>query len=110
MKRVPPHLAGMSLFTAATAWTLQQTAGYVVASWRCFYDQLPIWLLTGMALLLIGAGVWASAQVFGHGFDQSDMSRPRHFLGVVALMAAPLFLFAILLQAAAALYLPGCVG
>jgi hypothetical protein len=36
--------------------------------------------------------------------------RPRRFLGLVAVMAALLFLFAIILQAAAAFFLPGCVG
>lgn len=110
MKRLGISLAGASLFAAAAAWTLQQQAGYVIASWRCVYDQLPIWTLTAIAAVLLLLGIWASATALAQSGEEGDFWRPRHFLSTVALMAAPLFLFAILLQAAAALYLPGCAG
>lgn len=109
------HLAGAALFAAAAAWTLQQQAGYVIASWRCGYDIAPIWLLTAIAFLMLGFGGWLSWRALRPLLDQSSASRtdfwrPRQFLSMVGYMAILLFLFAILMQAGAAFFLPGCVG
>lgn len=109
------HLAGAALFAGAAAWTLQQQAGYVIASWACHYDILPIWALTAIAFLLLAVGGWASWQALRPllsdiRVNDSDVGRPRRFISLVALMAGLLFLFAILMQAAAALFLPGCAG
>jgi hypothetical protein len=109
-------MAGAALFAGAGAWALQQQAGYVAVSWICGGAASgPVFLLTGAALLLLAIGGWASWRALRLLFasDQtegSDRLRPRRFLGLVAVMAALLFLFTILLQAAAAFYLPGCVG
>ena len=116
MRLSPVHLAGAALFAGAGAWALQQQAGYVAVSWICGGGAKgPVFLLTGAALLLLAVGGWASWRALRLLFasDQtegSDRLRPRRFLGLVAVMAAQLFLFTILLQAAAAFYLPGCVG
>ena len=109
------HLAGAALFAGAAAWVLQQQAGYVIASWACHYDVEPIWLLMAIGFVLLLAGGWFSWQALCPFPDAtliagSDVWRPRRFMAVVALMGALLFLFAILMQAAAALFLPGCVG
>jgi hypothetical protein len=112
----PIHWAGAALFAGAAAWTLQQQAGYIVASWVCGGSaRAPVWLLTGAALVLLAAGAWATWRALRLLFmsdqtEDSDRLRPRRFLGLVAVMAALLFLFTILLQGAAAFYLPGCVG
>ena len=75
----------------------------------------PIWLLTAIAFIVLASGGWLSWQglrpiLLDDGVDNSAVWRPRRFISLVALMAALLFLFAILMQAAAALFLPGCVG
>jgi hypothetical protein len=112
----PVHWAAAALFAGAAAWTLQQQAGYVAASWICGEAASgPVWLLTGAALVLLVAGAWASWRALRLLFasdqtEDSDRLRPRRFLGLVSVMAALLFLFTILLQAAAAFYLPGCLG
>src|SRR3569833_1845202 len=108
-------LAGAALFAGSAAWVLQQQAGYVIASWACHYDVGPIWLLTMIGFVLLLAGGWFSWQALRSFPDApliaaSDVWRPRRFMAVVALMGALLFLFAILMQAAAAVFLPGCVG
>ena len=109
------HLASAALFAGAAAWTLQQQAGYVIASWSCRFDIAPIWALTAAAFVLLAVGGWLSWQalrplVSDIRVNESDVWRPRRFISLVSLMAALLFLFAILMQAAAALFLPGCVG
>jgi hypothetical protein len=65
------------------------------------------------ALVITGAGGWLSWRALQPLLSdirvgESDLWRPRRFLALVALMAGLLFLFAILMQAAAALFLPGC--
>jgi hypothetical protein len=107
------HLASAALFAGAAAWFLQQQAGYVIASWACHYDVEPIWLLTAVGFVLLLTGGWFSWQALRPDTAtnaHSDIWRPRRFMALVALMGALLFLFAILMQAAAALFLPGCVG
>ena len=110
------RLAGTALFAGAAAWTLQQQAGYVAASWRCGPAAAgPVWILTAVAALILVLGGWLSWQALRpllreHAVQAADALRPRVFLGIVALMGALLFFFTILLQAAAAFFLPGCVG
>lgn len=114
-KRVGISLVGAALFAGAAAWTLQQQAGYIAVSWICGSSaRAPVWVLTVAALVLLTAGVWLTWRpwrpLLTAGSEGSDFLRPRRFLGLVALMAAALFLFTILLQASAAMFLPGCVG
>jgi hypothetical protein len=115
-RAVAVHLAGAALFAGAAAWAVQQQAGYVVASWICGAGAgPPVWILTAVSLVLLLAGGWVSWQALkplltDNRIEASDLWRPRRFLGLVALMAALLFLFTILLQAAAAVFLPGCLG
>ena len=109
------HLASAALFAGAAAWTVQQQGGFIIASWMCHYDVGPIWLLTAIAFVLLLGGGWLSWQALGPllsdvRIDSSDVWRPRRFISLVALLTALLFLFAILMQAGAALFLPGCVG
>ena len=110
------HMAGAALFAGAAAWTLQQQGGYVAASWLCGNAGKPaVWLFTLAALLLLAAGAWLSwgalrPLLYDSRTAESDIWRPRRFLSLVALLVALLFLFAVLMQAAAAFFLPGCVG
>jgi hypothetical protein len=106
-------LVGAALFAGAAAWTLQQQGGYIAASWVCGPAAgRPVWSLTVAALILLAMGCWFSwrpLRLLLAG-DARPAAQPYRFLGLVALMAAALFLFAILLQAGAALFLPGCLG
>jgi hypothetical protein len=110
------HLAGAALFAGAAAWALQQQAGYIAASWVCGAGAArPIWLLTLFSLILLLAGSllsWRAIRPLLNGghIKGSDFWRPRRFLSLVSLMAALLFLFTVLMQAAAVLFLPGCLG
>jgi len=110
------HLSGAALFAGAAAWTLQQQGGYVAASWMCGNLGKPaVWLFTLVALLVLVAGTWLSWRslrplLHDSRTDESDIWRPRRFLSLVSLLVALLFLFAVLMQAAAAFFLPGCVG
>ena len=109
-------LASAALFAGAAAWALQQQGGYVAASWLCGDLGRPaVWLFTLLALLLLAVGSWISwgtlrPLLYDRRTEESDISRPRRFLSLVALLVALLFLFAIAMQAAAAFFLPGCVG
>jgi hypothetical protein len=108
-------LAGAALFAGAVAWALQQQGGYIAVSWFCGpAASRPVWLLTGAALVLLGFGTWLTCRALlllvVRDSEASDLVRPRHLLGLIALMGALLFLFTILLQAAAAFFLPGCIG
>jgi hypothetical protein len=115
-RAISAHLAGAALFAGVAAWALQQQGGYVAASWMCGNQGKPmVWLLTVAALVLLAAGSWLSWHTLrpllhDDRTEDSDISRPRRFLSLVALLAALLFLFAVLMQAAAAIFLPGCVG
>jgi len=105
--------AAIGLFTGVMAWAVHQESGIIIASWACEKAAQGIWfgaLLTG--LLLAGGAVlsalgWRAAQPPRLA---EDAARPRRFLAIVSLMASALFLFALGLQAAAPLFLPGCVG
>jgi len=112
-RRAPAfRFAGAALFAGAAAWALQQQVGYVAASWLCGNDLGFVLALSVAALALLLGGGWLSWRVLvpHPAPDQSDLWRPRHFLALVSLLAALLFLFTILMQAAAAFFLPGCVG
>ena len=109
-------LASAALFAGAAAWALQQQGGYVAASWLCGNLGRPaVWLFTLLAVALLVAGAWLSwatlrPLLYDSGTEESDSGRPRRFLSLVSLMVALLFLFAVLMQGAAAFFLPGCVG
>jgi ABC-type nickel/cobalt efflux system permease component RcnA len=107
-------LIGAALFAGAAAWTLQQQGGYIAASWVCGAAAgRPVWSLTAAALILLALGCWLTWRPLRRllaGDARTDAAQPHRFLGLVALMAAALFLFAILLQAGAVLFLPGCLG
>jgi hypothetical protein len=115
-RAIAMHLAGAALFAGAAAWALQQQVGYIAASWICGAGvRQPAWFLTAGSLVLLLAGGWVSWEalkpLLNDGrTEDSDLWRPRRFLIWVALMASLLFLFAILLQAAAVFFLPGCLG
>jgi hypothetical protein len=99
------------LFAGTSAWALHQQAGYLFASWACARAPADIWLSGSFAVLLLLAGAVLSALAWRSAGGLADeAARPRRFLAVVALMIGALFLFALLLQMAAALFLPGCVG
>lgn len=102
-------LTGAGLFTAAMAWAFHQQAGYLFASWSCSRAPVGIWITGAIALLILSVGMVLS-NLARHSAVAVEMARPRRFLGLISLMATALFLFALLLQAAAALFLPGCAG
>jgi hypothetical protein len=112
MNRRIASLAGAGLFAGVVAWALLQQAGIVMASWACQSAARGIWLSGAAALIVLLLGALASALALRAAPDDASghAPRPRHFLAIVALMGAALFLFAIALQVAAPLFLPGCIG
>jgi hypothetical protein len=109
------HIAGAGLFAGAAAWTLHQQGGYSIASWVCGGAAGPVWSVTILALVLVLGGGWFSWRALrllaaDGGAFAGARQRPRHFLALIGVMAAFLFLFAIFLQAGAVLFLPGCTG
>ena len=101
------RLAAIALFAGAAAWALHQQTGYIVAAWACTNAPQGVWLsgAAAFALLAIGGGISWRALVRAR-----STSPARHFLASVALLAALVFAFALLLQIAAPFFLPGCVG
>ena len=107
------RLTAAALFAGAAAWAFHQQTGYVIAAFACGGGHLSIWAVTALALVVLGAGALASFAALRGGAGEPEAAaggQPRRFLAMVGLMAAGLFLFAILLQAAAALILPPCMG
>ena len=104
-------LASAGLFAGAAAWALHQQAGIIIASWSCEKSAQDIWISAAFAavLLLAGAGLSTAALRGARSLPQ-DAGRPRKFLAAISLMACALFLFALALQVAASLFLPGCAG
>ncbi|MBV9992351.1 MAG: hypothetical protein JOZ72_13800 [Alphaproteobacteria bacterium] len=102
------RLAGAALFASVAAWALHQQAGYIMAAWSCAHASEGIWLSGALALLLLLAGAAISWIAFKR--SRADGLEARHFLAGVALMAAAIFCFALLLQIAAPFFLPGCVA
>jgi hypothetical protein len=106
-------LAGVGLFTSVVAWALHQQAGVMMASWACENAAQGIWLGALLGGILLAAGAILSGLALRAARSSKlieDAARPRRFIAKVSLMASALFLFAIGLQAAAPLFLPGCVG
>ena len=112
MSPTSASMAGAALFAGAGAWALQQQAGYVGVSWFCGDVTGPVSLLTLVAVLLLLTGAYLSLGALRPRLpdNRTDIGRPRRFLALVGLMSVLLFLFAILMQAAASFFLPGCVG
>lgn len=113
MTRLWRSLAGAGLFTGACAWALHQQVGYILASWACHEAAGAIWLSGAVAVILLLGGAVLSGQGWRAACADrapEEPARPRRFIATVALMASALFLFAMLLQIAAAFFLPGCVG
>jgi hypothetical protein len=108
-------LAAAALFSAAAAWALHQKVGYLIASFACGRRGEQVWIVTGLALLILGAGALTSWSVFANRPPQADdgpsePAAPRRFLATVGLMSGGVFLFAIALQACAAVFLPPCAS
>ncbi len=102
--------AGAGLFAGAFAWALHQQTGYILASMVCSKSSYAIWAVSalGVSLLLCGALIsWRAMRQKEDG-PADNVVRPRKFIASVGLMACLLFLFAILLQASALLFLPSC--
>lgn len=114
--RITAHLAGGGLFAGAVAWGLHQQVQYVLGSLFCGHSSsAALWIVTAAALAVLVAGALASWFVLRSFAAEKDVERQdgfraRRFLANLALMGAALFLFAIVLQAVAVLYLPLCTG
>ena len=110
--RIAPPVAAAGLFTGAAAWALQQQASYVLASIACASGQTALWGVGALALLLLAAGFALSLFAYWRlrKDPRQDDGRPSRFLAQVGIMAAALFLFAIVLQIAAFFFLPVCVS
>jgi cytochrome b subunit of formate dehydrogenase len=114
--RITAHLAGAGLFAGATAWALHQQTEYVIAAMVCNSGAiLPMWTISAAALLILVTGAilsWLAIRSFAaeKQIEAHDRFRARRFLASVAMMGALLFLFALVLQIAAVLYLPVCTG
>jgi hypothetical protein len=98
------------LFGGALAWGIHQQVGYLIASWACERPASAIWLTGIIAIVILLVGAALSVTALRRLSGGTEAGRPRHFLGLVSIMTSLLFLFALVLQAAAALFLPGCVG
>jgi hypothetical protein len=103
-------LSAAGLFAGAAAWAMHQQVGYIEASWACGRTAAPvIWLTGAVATVVLLTGTLLSALALRRaGLGEGE--RPHRFMATVSLMAAALFLFALALQAVAALFLPGCIG
>lgn len=104
-------LSGAALFAGASAWAIHQQIGMIIAGWACEHAASGIWL-TGVVMLLLlatGAALSGLGLRSAHAAEPKQ-ARPRRFIAKIGLMAAGLFLFAMALQSAAALFLPGCAG
>jgi hypothetical protein len=113
MPRGPKLMVGTGLFAAAFAWAMHQQTGIILASWVCSGAAHAIWLTTAVTGLLLLGGIILSGlglSAARAGRLPEETARPRRFIAIVSLMAGALFLFALGLQAAAAIFLPGCVG
>jgi hypothetical protein len=102
--------AAAALFGSAAAWALHQQIGYVLSSVACGQNSLAIWLVTAFAFILLIAGALVSWRIIAPGNAGAKGGAPRPFLALIGIFASGLFLFAIFLQAAAVLFLPGCAG
>jgi hypothetical protein len=106
--------ASAALFSAAAAWALHQQTGYLFASLVCGPGRGLIWVVTALVVVLMGAGAWLSWRIVAparrDASEPSSRAAPRRFLAMVGLMAGGVFLFAITLQACAALILPPCAA
>lgn len=99
-------LSVSGLFVAAAAWAAHQQIGYIAASFLCSGTATFFWVVTFVAVLLLLAGL-AAALLSARGRGEDG---PRRFLLSISVLASALFLFAILLQATALWFLPGCAG
>ncbi len=105
-------IAGSGLFAGAVALAIHQQGSYVIASTICGRAHLPQALLTAFSvgiLVLAGLVSWRRFRRSAPALAE-EHNGSRRFLAVVAALCAALFLFAVLLQASAALFLPACVG
>ena len=102
-------LTGAGLFAGAAAWALHQQVGYILATWACDDAAAGVWISAAITMFVLLAGAILSFAAIGQ-FRYAGAPQPRGFLALVSLMAAALFLFALALQTAAALFLPGCIG
>lgn len=102
--------AGAGLFAGAFAWALHQQSGYVLASMVCSRRSFTIWAVSALAVVLLVCGALVSWRALRQNMGAEDvqLARPRRFMASIGLMACLLFLFAILLQASALLFLPSC--
>jgi hypothetical protein len=117
MKRssIIAHLTAAAMFASAAAWALQQQVGYMLAAFACHRGNVLIWGVSVVVLVIFTAGMlvsWRGLRQEGgaSGTDSLEEGRPRGFLAFVSLMLGAIFLFAILLQAAAAVFLPACMA
>jgi hypothetical protein len=114
--RITAHVAGAGLFTGAAAWGFHQQLQYVLAALLCRNDAIArMWIVSAIALLIVILGgllSWAAIRSFASetGFEAQDGLRARHFMAGVGTMGALIFLFAVVLQAIALLFLPVCTG
>ncbi|HEX3429486.1 MAG TPA: hypothetical protein VHT03_01255 [Rhizomicrobium sp.] len=114
--RVTAHLAGAGLFAGGIAWALHQQLQYVLAAMFCGHSRpSPLWSVSVAAVVIVAVGAalsWLAVRSFAaeKEAEAEDAFRARRFVAKVAIMGALLFLFAIMLQAAAIFYLPLCTG
>jgi hypothetical protein len=102
--------ASAGIFLGALAWAVHQQTGYILASMVCAERPYAIWATTLLALVIILGGASMSRCVLSkeQRVEASGQSPPRKLLAIVGMMASLLFLFTILLQASALLFLPSC--
>lgn len=108
------RLSSAGLFLAAIVWGAHQMLAYLVASWACNGATTALKLAAVAAVFGVLIGGWLTLRAMDAlraTYQASAQSRrTRTFLAHISLMAVLLFLFAIVLQVAAVLFLPGCTA
>lgn len=109
--RFAAPVAAAGLFAGAFAWAFQQQASTVIASMSCSGGRIQLWIVTALALLVLAAGLALSMFAVRRLREPATNGngRPRRLLAHIGVMAAAIFLFAILLQIAAFFFLPVCL-
>lgn len=113
--RITAPIAGAGLFGGGLALALHQEINFAIVAWACESQPTAFLWCTALTFVLLVASAllsWlAVRRIGGLGVEAEaqDNFRSRHFLAVVSLFGAALFLFAMALQSAAILFLPECV-
>lgn len=105
--RASPWAPWTGLFAGAAAWAVQHQVGADANAWDCRSAGAGLVIGLGIACALAtAAGGWISWRA-GEP-DEADLAQNRRFARAVGVLAAGVFLLAILLQSLAGVLVPAC--